>query len=245
MRFVMLSDPHLGDTPTNTAGLDTPARFTAALEAALVTQPDALVMGGDYSFGEPRSQDVCTILSTIRRRTAIPLHFLAGNHDNPADLAAGLGPDLPIILPADGHYYRADLPGGVGAIVLDSSAARLSEKQWEWFGAELERDTPQLLFIHHPPYLLGRPFMDRKHPFQQIERFARLMDRLDRPPLIFSGHYHCKGSFNLGRVRLQLCPPTSFFVHPDHSEFSEIERPPGFLVVDVAEGRIAVRTEYA
>ncbi|MGB3546484.1 MAG: metallophosphoesterase [Saprospiraceae bacterium] len=245
MRFVMLSDPHLGDTPSNTAGLDTPARFISALDAALATRPDALVMGGDYSFGEPRSQDVCTVLAAIRERTEIPLHFLAGNHDSPADLAAGLGPDLPVILPADGHYYRTELPGGVGAVVLDSSAAQLSEVQWNWLTAELERDGPQLLFIHHPPYFLGRPFMDNKHPFQQINRFARLMAACENPPAIFSGHYHANGAFLFDRVRLQLCPPTSFFVHPDRPEFSEIERRPGFLVVDITDGRIGVRTEYA
>jgi 3',5'-cyclic-AMP phosphodiesterase len=74
----------------------------------------------------------------------------------------------------------------------DGHAGRLCEKRLAFLGAALAdapRDTPLLLFQHHPPLDLGLPHMDAirlRDSEQEWETFRRAR----KPDFMFFGHVH-------------------------------------------------------
>jgi Icc protein len=144
-----LSDPHL------TTGLLGVAPATGLHRAlcrvlALDPRPDHVVITGDLVEHGTRAE--YQVLHEVVDRFPLPLHLVAGNHDDPGALLAEFGNTR--FLGAATHY-AVD-----GLVVLDSAAGALGPAQLAWLDRTLTDGAT--VCLHHPPIPVGIPFLDRQ-----------------------------------------------------------------------------------
>jgi len=189
--LLQLSDLHLGSDPSEVDPLDS-LRAAVDAVAALADRPDALLVSGDLSDdGSARSYEQA---AELLGELGLPIHVLAGNHDDRAAMRKVFG------LPGDGDEpinYSTDL-GPLRLLALDSTrpgedGGELSEETLGWLDAELAREpaAPTILALHHPPLVTALP------PFDGIclsaaERagLAAVLERHPQLRRVVCGHIH-------------------------------------------------------
>src|SRR3954462_13078291 len=137
MRIAHLSDLHLMRGPLAAgpaAGLaDAPGRAPS-----VETAPVCVVIPGDLAdTGHP---DEYAALRIILRKSPVPVHLLAGNHDDPAALIARFG-DTPYLGHGVSPSYVVEYPEATLVIanswVQGSPAGRLGPDQLGWIDPAL------------------------------------------------------------------------------------------------------------
>lgn len=192
MKIVHISDPHLPAPGQTLWGLDPYARLEACLAdvEALHADADFCVISGDLSD----SGDAGAYAWLAERLARFPLEtvLMAGNHDDRAAMRA----HLPAVMQDDGGFVQGRRETAEGVFLfLDTlkgatSAGQYCPARQAWLAAELDRagDRPVRIFMHHPPFDVGIPFMDRIK-LDEAEEFGRIVaGRAIRH--IFFGHIH-------------------------------------------------------
>lgn len=249
MKLVHLTDPHFVAPGQRLYGLDPRERLDAAVDSINLLHPDAdlVVITGDLAhWGEAQAYaglDACLASLTM------PCVLLMGNHD-----------DRPALL-AQFPYLRCD-PSGFVQSVRDVRGTRLlfldtqqpgthagwyCEQRMAWLANQLEagRGRPHLLFMHHPPFDVGLPTMDRIG-LQQKAAFGELV----KPHLpdirhLFFGHVHRPISGNWLGLSFSTLRATNHQVWLDFAATADIpgsHEPPAYAVVLVDETRVLVHT---
>lgn len=170
-----LSDPHLTTGPLGVAPATGLHRALCRV-LALDPRPDRVVITGDLV--EHGTAEEYRLLREVIDRFPLPLHLVAGNHDDSATLLAEFG-DTRFLGEAT-HYTTGDL------VVLDSAAGHLGPEQLAWLDNTL---TPQAtVCLHHPPIPVGIPFLDRQR-LADGEELAEVIRRHD-VRRVLAGHVH-------------------------------------------------------
>lgn len=239
MLITLVADPHIADSPEQTNGTDTQANFNRVVQHVRKTQPDQVVLLGDYSARAPRRQDVEWVCARMRL-AEVPFDAVAGNHDDSRHVAEVCGPRAGLI--GERLYYRREL-AGTRALYLDTSKGVVDADQLDWLHHNIQGARgPVLVFMHHPPVQAGVPFMDDRHALQ--DPGGELHDVLFAgvtPVHVFCGHYHNARTVGVGPHTVHLCPSTYFQVDASQEEFAAVgHRMPGVRTVEV-EGDV-VRT---
>jgi len=160
------------------------------------------------------------------RTAGTPVHVVAGNHDD----ATVLYRELPGGTVS--HRSRIDLDAWT-LLVLDTSVpgaphGALDADALATLAADLEATAgrPKIVFMHHPPFDIGSPWLDA-------------MALLDRSPLlglldgqdvraIACGHVHQAQDQRWNEVSLLTTPSTGSQALPGAKAFVEDQRPAGF-----------------
>lgn len=192
MKFIILSDLHLGPVGAAVNGLDTGARLSEAIAVINRDHADAefvLVAGDLADRGE------ATAYHHLRDRLSlltVPVHLTLGNHDDRATFLSVFGPqhDDP-----DGRVSRVLDAGGYRIILLDTSepglvGGRLCDGRKAWLAARLDeaRERPVIVVQHHHANPLSLPVDEII-----LEDGADYLDILLRHPDIrgvIAGHVH-------------------------------------------------------
>ena len=174
-------------------GLDPYARLVACIDDILDKHRDAAccVITGDLAHrGEAPAY---TALRSQLERLPFPCFPLVGNHDVRSLLAA----ELPGLLDdgqgfVQGSFDLADAT----LLMLDTldegrNGGLYCEQRLAWLDSELRRlgDRPVYLFMHHPPFDIGIPCLDRIG-LSNPESFARLTAGRANLRHLFFGHVH-------------------------------------------------------
>ncbi|MBM3546323.1 MAG: phosphodiesterase [Alphaproteobacteria bacterium] len=185
---------HITDLHLRTEGelafmdkIDTAERLerTVAFLNDFRPRPDMVLATGDLvDFGKAEEY---RNLRRVLDRLEIPVYLIPGNHDHRDNLRAVYGDHA--YLPKSGflHYVVEGHPVRlIGLDTLDPGKVTglMCPERLAWLDARLseDKDTPTLVFMHHPPYSVGIVQMDnygcvggeamgeivRKHP--QVER---------------------------------------------------------------------------
>ncbi|MFB8118515.1 phosphodiesterase [Streptomyces sp. NPDC055962] len=186
-----LSDPHLTTGPLAGAPAEGLRR---ALGRVLVLdpQPDCVVITGDLADrGEPEEYRA---FHQVIDRFPLPLHLVAGNHDDPGELLAEFAGTRFLGEGAQTHY-AVDHPAFT-LVVLDSTVprspgGRLGAPQLAWLDKALARrpDLPAVVCLHHPPIAVGIPFLDGMR-LENGEELASVLTRHDNVTRVLAGHVH-------------------------------------------------------
>lgn len=211
-----LSDPHLTTGPLGAAPATALHRALGRV-LTLDPRPDCVVITGDLT--EHGTADEYRVLYEVFDRFPLPLHLVAGNHDDP------------VALLGDRTHYAVGYPD-LTLVILDSSSGELGAAQRKWLDDTLE-NRPAIVCLHHPPIPVGIPFLDR----QCLADGAKLADIVRRHDVrrVLAGHVHRpvtaafagtilttapstylqSGLAMTGGVPDYLAEPTSFLLHVD------------------------------
>lgn len=191
MILAQISDPHVtvGPGDAGSAGA-----LRAAVDAvnSFTPSPDAVLLSGDIV--EHATDAEYELAAELLAPLSMPVHLLAGNHDDPDGMRAHLGAPG---RPGEPLQYSGPL-GPLRLVACDTTvrgqnAGALGPERLAWLEAELaaERATPTLLAMHHPPVLVGVPVLD-EIGLAEADRLAvgELIAANPQVKAIVCGHVH-------------------------------------------------------
>ncbi len=197
MLIAQITDFHISEP----AGKPEMLYRTADHLVAAVAHLNALDPRPDLVFATGDLVDLGTVAEYERVRSllaplAIPVHLLAGNHDNRQTLRAVFSDHA--YLQADGPFLQYALEDGpLRIIVLDTlipgrSGGGLCDSRLDWFEARLAEapDRPTLVFMHHPPLVSGIEVFDEHGYIEDKEKLGAIVARFPNIERIACGHLH-------------------------------------------------------
>lgn len=251
-KLLIFTDIHITSEGERIIGLDPVARFASALDHALARHPDAarIVLTGDLTHhGRPDQYDR---LRTVLAGCPLPISMMIGNHDHRATFRAAF-PDVPVdeddfvqsVIDLDA--YRLILLDTVNEGAPITHSGLLCTKRMSWLEARLNeaRDTPTLLFLHHPPMATGFAGMDHIG----LRNRADVAEKLRAHPQvcqIVAGHVHRTISGATGGI------PTAIFKSPCHQmpmdltdmdSHLSIDEPGAYGIILLGEDGVVVHSE--
>ncbi len=193
MKIVQVTDTHLVGPGQSIYGIDPRARLDACFADINARHGDAAfcVLSGDLTdSGEAAAyRELRHALSALR----LPYYVMIGNHDSRQTLLEAL-PETPA--DPDGFVQCAlDTPAG-RVLLLDTVEAGRHDGVFctaraDWLAGQLDEadDGPVYIFMHHPPFDIGIPSLDRIR-LADPEAFVRAIEGRGNLRHIFFGHVH-------------------------------------------------------
>lgn len=216
MKIVQITDLHVGLEGEDTYGVDVRANFLKIKSAIGELQPDHIVLSGDLCYRDGQRP----IYEWIRGQLdelAIPYDLISGNHDDPRMLAETFGRAAML---RNGELYFTKILGGKPVLFLDTTTGTVSPQQLEWLKAELQENQRDLIiFMHHPPFLAGVPFMDGKHALKNRDEVTKILFEHPYQISIFTGHYHVEKYIQQKNVSVFITPSCFFQIDQHEKEF--------------------------
>jgi 3',5'-cyclic-AMP phosphodiesterase len=240
--LAQISDPHVHVGPGDLGSAEALAAAVRAV-AELHPAPDALLLSGDLTdhASDEEYRRVAELLEPLR----LPLHVLAGNHDDRAALRRHLG------APGEGDepiQYAVGV-AGLRLVACDTTVPGLVEGAFGadrlgWLEACLAEaaDTPTIVAMHHPPILTGMPAMDALGmPEADHAAIAELLARAPQVKRVVTGHVHRAITGESGGRPVFVCPSSHLQLALDlvSKEIALVREPPCFAL-HVATGREVV-----
>lgn len=237
-RIVQLTDLHVfSDRRAQLFGI--PTRETLAEVLAHVDanagRVDHVVVTGDHTHDElPAAYaDVRSLLSPWHDR----LWQVPGNHDDRAQLRAAFSDRIAGTGASPVRFaFRAE---GWLCVGLDTQApgevgGRLEPEQVRWIRDRLDEHDPAaaVLFLHHPPVLLGCSWLDAIG-LEGRELLAELLEAEPRIRLVCCGHVHHESTTRLGAATVVTTPSTGLQFEPTGTTATFAAAPPGYRIVDL------------
>lgn len=219
--------------------LDAGASLARAIDRlnALDPQPDLVVATGDLvdSGAVHQYERLRALLSAL----TVPVYLIPGNHDCRAALRQ-VFPDH-VYLCGDGEFMQYEIEGyPIRLIALDTldeghEEGLLDASRLEWLEERLDqgRDTPTIVFMHHPPFATGIGHMDRINcrGAEQLEILIRRSPQVER---LLCGHVHRPVQTRWAGTLGVIAPSTAHQIYLDlrvgEPPGQYILEPPGFLL---------------
>ena len=157
--------------------------------AGLPSPPDAVIVTGDIADHGAEAE-----YERVRELVQLPTPVLwcPGNHDDRGPYRKALLGEEPDGQPVNRAYEIA----GVLILMADSSIpgrndGLLADETLAWLEVALAArpEMPALICFHHPPVMLGMPFIDSIRQFG-TERLAALVERHPQVVALLCGHAH-------------------------------------------------------
>jgi Icc protein len=216
VKVVQLSDCHVTGQPGQAyRGTDPRATLEAVIDVVLDWDPDLVLATGDLS--EDASEASYAYLAEQFARLPMPVLGTPGNHDT----AVGMHACLPrsaideLLTFAPAEEYGGSAAGSPWAFMLLGSAkpgeigGRFEERQLDEFEAALGAGQgPVLVALHHQPWPVGSPWIDR-YALDEPERFHALIGAHPRVRLVLWGHVHQAVRLEVGQGQVGLGAPST------------------------------------
>ena len=245
-RIVQLTDLHLYEDP-EARFYEIPTRELLEEVVAHVQEHagtvDHLVVTGDHTNDDlaVTYEAVREILQPWRDRC----WFVPGNHEDRAILRAS----FPDRIGGEGaeritfSFSAGDsLCIGLDTHVPGKVPGHVGADQITWVGAQLEEHDPAMavLFMHHPPILLGLAWMDRLG-LAGREQLQDLILRDSRIRLVCCGHVHHESSHRVGAADVVTTPSTGLQFSPTSEVAEFVRAAPGYRVIELDDDSCVTR----
>jgi 3',5'-cyclic-AMP phosphodiesterase len=204
--LAQISDPHVTVGPGD-AGSAEALRAAVGAVNDFTPRPDAVLLSGDVT--EHAAEAEYELAAQLLAPLTVPLHLLAGNHDDPDLMRAHLGAPGE---PGEPLHYSATL-GALRLVACDTTvrgqdAGALGPERLAWLEDELaaDRETPTVLAMHHPPVLSGLELID-EIGLAEADRIAVGELAADNPQVkrIVCGHVHRGATGAVGGCPVFVC----------------------------------------
>jgi 3',5'-cyclic AMP phosphodiesterase CpdA len=258
VRFVHVTDSHIAPDAAFTSYGHAPyANLVSVVDAinALPFPIDFVLHTGDVV--QDRSEAAYRLAAAVLARLRLPIHYVAGNHDD-ADILQHV---LLHRAPAGPRFdYRLDIDG-IQLAVFDSRgphdpSGRLTHEQLSGLRRLCSTQGPPLVIaIHHPPVALDTKWLDEgwtvpsgRVPHMLLERGREFQDAVaparERLRGVFFGHVH--RAFQVMQRGVLYSSASSSFGqlltwHGQEEPEPSPQEPAGFSVVTITIDRTIVR----
>jgi Icc protein len=240
--IIQLSDIHIGRENENTYDTDVRANFQTALSHAVSRSPDLIVVTGDIAF-KAGDKNIYIWVKEKLDQTDLPYTLIAGNHDDSTLLAQSfnLTSDL-----HEGALYHYRILRNKLLFFLDTSSDMFDSLQQNFVTSVMEKnDMPAVLFMHHPPKLLGAKFMDARYSLSNIPEVKLWFNLQKNIEAVFCGHYHAKKEGTIANeVPIYVCPSTFFQIDPDIEGFKIENLGIGYREIILSENGISTKPVF-
>lgn len=248
MKFVHVTDLHLVDPFEDLWGLNPYKRLDACLTDIATQHGDAefCVISGDLT-----DRGELDAYKALRKRLdtfPMPTFLMVGNHDDRATFIKAF-PDARL---DDGGFVQFEhRSGGVVFLFLDTlkgegSAGAYCEMRCAWLRDRIAAagDTPVCIFMHHPPFDIEIPYMDRIK-LEDVPAFEQALGAKDNIRHIFFGHVHRPVFVNWKGISCSALPAICHQVplRRDSANSRYTDEPPMYAVVDVFDDRLVVNAD--
>jgi 3',5'-cyclic AMP phosphodiesterase CpdA len=244
MILAQLSDPHVEVGPGDAGSADS---LAAAVRTVLALRPlpDAVLLSGDLAAvgAEAEYVRVRELLAPL----PMPVHVLAGNHDDHELLRAhfplpggnGDGAARP--------YRYATEVAGVRLIGCDSTIAGRHDGALDvgWLEAQLD-ERPTVVAMHHPPISMGFPALDEIGlAAADVEALGGLLARSPQVRRVVAGHAHRAAFGVLGGCGVAACPTVHLSPRLDLGapEYVIVREPPAIAVHVLTGGDVLTHVQ--
>jgi Icc protein len=200
---------------------------------AFAPRPDFVVISGDL-VDTPR-RDEYEHLVRLLKELQLPFASIPGNHDS-REMMRDAFARAPYASTSGPLNQRIEI-GGLDLLLLDSSVpgkphGQLDASTLLWLDATLalSADRPALLFLHHPPFVVGIWHMDCQN-LHNAAQLAEIVRRHTRVELIAAGHVHRATMTLFAGVQTTICPAPNHAVDLDLAKLREPSfnlEPPAF-----------------
>jgi len=218
MIIAQMTDIHIGFEPEARPEELNRQRFRATLDRLLAqpNKPDMLVLSGDIT--DRGDADSFARTAELLCVCPFPVHVMVGNHDS----REGLLQAFPDTQTQDGFVHCAMEQEGLLVILLDTlepgrHGGAFCEKRRDWLRATLEahRDTPTVIFRHHPPVVAGIGWMDPREDEPWIRNLAAALEGMDQVRAMHCGHLHRPIHTSFCGIPLSVTPSVAPLVAMD------------------------------
>lgn len=196
LRFVHISDTHIG--PNRQFELyghntyDNALHLINSINHDLGYVPDFVVHTGDVT--NDHDAESARLAAQLFADLRFPIHYVRGNHDDPAFMRQYLLKQAP----DDGPLYYDFVQGNVEFLVLDTRGeidpqGYIDAAQLAWLAEKMSASMAErvVLLIHHQPLKLGVPWLDRDMRVMNDDAlFDVLRPHKNQIAGIFFGHIH-------------------------------------------------------
>lgn len=193
-RFIVFSDSHAGLVLSDSAALKT-IRSINREDRFKKTPVDFVLSAGDITFRSSKWD--FRIFNILRSRINRPVICAAGNHDDDnrkiKDLFKKYCGANEMSFTDRNSYF----------IILDNSIGDISEKQFSWFEAELEKSSSyahRFVIMHKPPLSPYQQAWYRPEQGAWPYRFMKLCEKY-KVDMVFTGHEHMFKKSSYGGVK--------------------------------------------
>lgn len=250
MILCQLTDPHIRVQGSLAYGrVDTNRFFEDAIAALakLSPAPDAYILTGDLTdFG--RAEEYAVLARAVER-LGKPAYLLPGNHDERAAMRAAF-PGMAYLQNAEPFLqYRIEFDG-FALIALDTVVPRashgvLDHARLEWLRKHLDRDTPTIIAMHHPPFITGIEHMDKIGLLEGAAELEAILKQHNNIERILCGHLHRSIQARFANTFASTCPAPAHQVtldlNPGGPSCFRME-PPGYQLHAWLDGRLVTHT---
>ncbi len=186
-------------------------RFTAE------QQPDLLVVSGDLTMHDGCEHGCLWLRENL---PSVPVVVIPGNHDDPTMIERLFGE-----WPWQRDYDDCSI------VFLDTSSDLMLEADMSRLQS-VNSALPCLLFMHHPPHLIGSGFMTKNQPLLNHDTAASAIGTsIIRH--VFCGHYHNAAHVQCDGFELHLTPSPAFQIDLNSEHFRMEPFQPSVRVIEV------------
>ncbi|MFN9498597.1 MAG: metallophosphoesterase, partial [Erythrobacteraceae bacterium] len=221
-----MTDIHVGFAPDEKPEELNLTRFRATLARLMdgPNRPDMLVLSGDITdHGDDES---FAKTSAFLQDCPFPIIPMVGNHDS----RAGLLGAFPQVEPAEGGFlhYVVEAPLGLRIICLDTledgrHGGAFCDARARWLADRLAEAPaqPTLIFMHHPPVVVGIDWMDPAPDEAWIVRLRDVLTGQHQVQAIHCGHLHRQITTRFAGIPLGVTPSVAPLVAMDLSPIDQ------------------------
>jgi Icc protein len=227
-----ISDLHLfADERQDLLGWNTWASLEVVVQRILSMspRPDLILLTGDLSQDETEGAYQKIVQRFIP--LGIPTYWLPGNHDHV--------PTMQRILHRPPIFAEKLLErGGWKFLLLNTNVpgqvyGALNTESLHWLETQLSQTPaaqPTLIAMHHPPFWVGSPWLD-KSGLQNTTAFFEVIDHYPQVQLVLFGHIHQEFCCERHSVTYLSTPSTCIQFMPHSDNFALDDARPGFRLL--------------
>ncbi len=229
IRIAQITDIHLDEKYPFEHGVKADANWINILNDISKREIDQIIFTGDIGSKESNRW----FFNSLKKFTA-KFKFTLGNHDT-----------FPIIK----DYYnmkqnhgRSELFYSIEEeyfkfVFMDSSSARITQHQFNWFQKEIITDKKIILFVHHPILETGST-PQKEFPFYDAVKIKNELLKHTTEVHIFCGHLHFDDEAEEENIQ-QFVTPSACYQAKKHSEKTEFENASyGYRLIEINKDKI-------
>ncbi len=237
--IVQISDFHLPDNPQEChEGISAYNNFVGILEYIRkhYYNCDYIIITGDLAHTASKCAylQIRELLGDFLPRCRL----IPGNHDcrdNLRQVFQKVIPDSsgPINFAMSVGNWRLV---GLDSLIQGDVGGRIGDDQLQWLENELYTNKTKnfMLFVHHPPIVMGSPWLDGIGLYDR-SKLIPIINESSQVKVIFAGHAHQEYEGLIRNVPVRVIPSTSLQFTPKTNSPTYDDLPPGFRVIELNE----------